>query len=581
MYGLTTRLLRSIASSYNVADQQPNFRLEIYKKNGEGGFHQVPYILDDLVLNISLDRRFDMTADELTFDIINKDGVYSPSYSHDRNFEGVYSNKLNGFAGIIESFNLVKCYLGYGEDLLLMFTGQIMNFTIQEENFTMSISCLNLYRKLLTPIDPIDTATLVYENKTVFDIIKDLLDRAKIENYTIQIEEVEEGESDVTAYTLKKIEFNLGTQYSDAIKQLLEMVNYRIYCDRFGQIRVEKMFSYDKSLSHVVEFNDYLNVTSGSYNLDPSIVRNRIIVQATDGYQAFEDPYLRKYCNNELISSGIDMPWALGEEAKWAVADNYFLGMRRFLHRISLSSKGNPAIDIGDIARVKMLISSVSDNYLILSISTSFTAGGYTDSFELEYLESELKGHLCEKAAGDYVKPKPPEPEPDPDPKPDPEPEPDTGEDGSEKTTGKPVVKTKRDQIVDRALYYQGVWYQWGGDKIANPKSGHFGVDCSHFTYAVLKQFGIQKNYAVSRDQYKLYPTTTYSKLQKGDLVYWGSTAAKIYHVGMYIGDDKVVSACGGGPSTNSLATAKAQNAKIKVHGIRFDGSPRYYSKIL
>ena len=83
---------------------------------------------------------------------------------------------------------------------------------------------------------------------------------------------------------------------------------------------------------------------------------------------------------------------------------------------------------------------------------------------------------------------------------------------------------------------YLGVRYVWGG---SDPSSG---FDCSGFVKYVYAQLGVQlPHYAASQ-----YATTKHvdaSQLQPGDLVFFEPRADGPDHVGMYLGNDLVITA--------------------------------------
>lgn len=101
-------------------------------------------------------------------------------------------------------------------------------------------------------------------------------------------------------------------------------------------------------------------------------------------------------------------------------------------------------------------------------------------------------------------------------------------ENNSNKVTGS--------DIVEYAKKYLGYDYVYGG---ASPK----GFDCSGFTYYVYKNFG----YTLSRSskaQAKAGKEVKKSELQLGDLlIYKNTSLTAIGHVGIYIGDNKMIHA--------------------------------------
>ena len=97
--------------------------------------------------------------------------------------------------------------------------------------------------------------------------------------------------------------------------------------------------------------------------------------------------------------------------------------------------------------------------------------------------------------------------------------------------------KTKGEEIVEYAKKYLGYDYVLGG---ASPKTG---FDCSGFTSYVYKQFG----YTLSRTstaQAKNGKEVSKNELQPGDLLIFKNQAlTKIGHVGIYIGNNKMIHA--------------------------------------
>lgn len=549
MYNQNIELLRYLSERFNTGTSKPEQKVYIRRKDRKKGYEMAPFLMPK-VIDISIDRRYNMAADELKVTLDNKNGLLSPDYSPNKEYTKVTNLPVSGYRNVVTPYNEIFVDLGYGEELRRMFTGQLLGITINEKAPIITIDCKNSFRKLLKPIDPIDKKVLFYEGIPAFDVIKDLLDRAGITSYVFDMESIKG--SDYTPET--PMEFPLGTQYSEAVQKLLDIMGHRLFADRFGTIQILKRELYSQKDFHVANIDDYVNMSSGEYNIDPSILRNRVIIQSTNGWQAFEDPFLKDYCNDELISCGLEAPWAATEEQKWAVADRFFLDMRRKLRRISIAIKGNPSLDIGDLVKVSALISTANAKYMIIAIQTSFSSAGYIDVLDLEFV-TDSKGHICEKAEGKY------------------EDVPGSSE-GAFTLTG-----TKRDAIVQYALSFLGTPYQWGGDSAHN--KNHYGMDCSHFTWTVLKKFGLMQGYTNSKGQYPLCIPTNETSLLPGDLVFYSNgSASSIYHVGMYIGNGQVISASGGGPSTNSVAKAKRQDAKVKTHSLKYMSATYFYGKV-
>jgi cell wall-associated NlpC family hydrolase len=98
-------------------------------------------------------------------------------------------------------------------------------------------------------------------------------------------------------------------------------------------------------------------------------------------------------------------------------------------------------------------------------------------------------------------------------------------------------ANTDRGSIAARtAERFVGIPYRWGGDNVVE------GMDCSGFVRAVYNLCGLSIP-RTSRDQFKVGDLVTKNELQDGDLVFFGSSANNINHVGIYVGGGKFVHA--------------------------------------
>ena len=104
------------------------------------------------------------------------------------------------------------------------------------------------------------------------------------------------------------------------------------------------------------------------------------------------------------------------------------------------------------------------------------------------------------------------------------------------KTNTNTTSKTKGEEIVAYAMQFLGKPYVYGG---SSPK----GFDCSGFTSYVYKHFGYTLSRAAS-GQASEGTKVAKKDLQPGDLVIYKNNAlTKIGHVGIYIGDNKMIHA--------------------------------------
>lgn len=111
------------------------------------------------------------------------------------------------------------------------------------------------------------------------------------------------------------------------------------------------------------------------------------------------------------------------------------------------------------------------------------------------------------------------------------------------------TISAARQQIVNNAKMLLGTPYVWGG---STPK----GFDCSGFVQYVMNLSGISLP-RTTTEQYKVGTYVVKSDLQPGDLVFLQNTyRAGISHVGIYIGDGKMIHASSSkGVVTSSLSS--------------------------
>lgn len=111
---------------------------------------------------------------------------------------------------------------------------------------------------------------------------------------------------------------------------------------------------------------------------------------------------------------------------------------------------------------------------------------------------------------------------------------------------------------------FVGIPYRWGGDNVVD------GMDCSGFVRAVYNLCGLSIP-RTSREQFRVGDPVQKDDLQDGDLLFFGSSADSINHVGIYVGNGKFVH-------------APRRGEEIKVSGVdesyferRFVGARRYF----
>ncbi|MBA4536369.1 C40 family peptidase [Bacillus aquiflavi] len=128
----------------------------------------------------------------------------------------------------------------------------------------------------------------------------------------------------------------------------------------------------------------------------------------------------------------------------------------------------------------------------------------------------------------------------------------------------KDIPAPTQDSLVETAKQFIGLPYLWAG-------TSGFGFDCSGFTHNVYKHHGI----TIPRDSsvQAVHGTPVEKEnLQKGDLLFFAYNEGKgrVHHVGMYIGDGKMIH------SPNSSSSVEIIDVWSSGYAIEFSGARRY-----
>lgn len=118
---------------------------------------------------------------------------------------------------------------------------------------------------------------------------------------------------------------------------------------------------------------------------------------------------------------------------------------------------------------------------------------------------------------------------------------------GSKSTTTakQPTTTASSKNVVSVAKQYLGANYRYGGSTPA-------GFDCSGFVTYVLNKSGKDTNRTTAAGFYN--KSTKTSSPKAGDLVFFSSTSKKnITHVGIYIGNGKMINASGSSVNIASI----------------------------
>lgn len=135
-----------------------------------------------------------------------------------------------------------------------------------------------------------------------------------------------------------------------------------------------------------------------------------------------------------------------------------------------------------------------------------------------------------------------------------------TGGTGSSASTSTSTSTSKGEKVVETAMKYLGNPYVYGGTSLTN------GTDCSGFTQGVMKIHGVTLPRTAS-EQSKVGTLIQKDKIQKGDLLFFGTSASSISHCGIYTGDGKMIHAST--PATGIIISDAYKQGNLQLQVIR------------
>lgn len=170
---------------------------------------------------------------------------------------------------------------------------------------------------------------------------------------------------------------------AEAIVEVLKDTNYRIYCDRFGTVRVHPIRFNEPT---VAMFTNNNNISMLSKNIDFSRTRSHIVVWGKEGQvpSNFVDKEILLEINSELRTATASIDWADTEESKKMIAERLFMDMKRLARTLSVSIPGHPALDLMDRIQVTDSNTATFDEYIIKGIRHAFNVNnGYVTELDV------------------------------------------------------------------------------------------------------------------------------------------------------------------------------------------------------
>lgn len=119
------------------------------------------------------------------------------------------------------------------------------------------------------------------------------------------------------------------------------------------------------------------------------------------------------------------------------------------------------------------------------------------------------------------------------------------------------------DRLVAEARRFIGLQYLWAG-------TSGFGYDCSGFTYSVVRALGTTLPRDAGAQSRRGVRIAARSSLRRGDLVFFRDSAGVLHHVGMYVGDGRMIHAPRTGTAVQITSLQTAPYASEFAGGRRF-----------
>ena len=285
-----------------------------------------------------------------------------------------------GNTGIIDNFARIEVYF----DTAAQFTGIIKKYEYNEEDKTITLTCHDMYYRLLNATNE----DITFTDTTAVDIIGSLVRRAGLEFYYAG------GDN----YSISSLKIAEGTVYGDIIQSLLETMHASIRCNKVGTIILDVQYpAYIENGGDANHFDwtyrDNSNNSSDNAGRDATLMRNilKVTCDVKDAkgnsqtvYDKFEDPSMTEYLNGELWYETIDNPFANTQAKRKSVSGwQYLEYWRKSTPLTILPSLGNKFLDLGQV--VKLLRDNTDPGYyLVVGIDTELSADGYNDTIQLE-----------------------------------------------------------------------------------------------------------------------------------------------------------------------------------------------------
>jgi hypothetical protein len=366
-------------------------KVEIYKKidkdNVFTGYETSPTVFTRLVQSVKIDRRLSTNVATANVDI------FYAGYNEELILfqYGGWGDKIP----LLDNFNRIKIYI----DNKIQFCGIIINYNIDDEKAVVNISCQDMFYQLNRAVD-CRVPYIQYQNIYVFDMLKDLAAKAGIATTLIT---TVRGEN----YHIDDIKIKYDTQISDVFSDAAATSNTRNRCLKTGELAIEDMY-------HTYEYSDVPNNTNYEFEytytkrINSSAARrggetlyNRLLVRFNDKtYNVYDNPTLFNYMCAQNKFKEVQTTLGDTQEKRFRLANRTFRNDTREITTLTLDAvDGNPDLDLGMALRVNL--DNRIGHYMVVGISTSYSADGYFDNVDIEGL-LPTNYISCELGKGNY-----------------------------------------------------------------------------------------------------------------------------------------------------------------------------------
>jgi hypothetical protein len=360
-----------------------NYKVVITDKNG------VETTFSRIVLGITIDRRLNMqtaSANTVLHDV--KNTVLPNLYS------------FTGVNGIISNGNKVQIYISddYRFDKI-QFTGIIRDFSPNDTEQTISINCHDMACRILRPIDE-GIPYHIFDNISATELINVLAQKAGLGNTKFNINTTND-------YIIKKLKMQYDVQISDIIDQALATLEARARVLKDGTYYVENLYpNYkktdpDNNVNYDFVIEDFEKISNMERKRNSATLYNRLLVRYNEkSYSVFEEPNMINYLGYRNFKE-IDAPLGDTQDKRKKIANKFFLdAWRENTNLDAVMTKGNPNIDIGKIARLK-LNNKLIGHYLITGVRTELTPDNYIDTLTLDGMRENVD--IAQLSNGNYT----------------------------------------------------------------------------------------------------------------------------------------------------------------------------------